>query len=224
MELNYADYQLKSSSRKFENIEWTISYIFNRNDHNAPRFLVVGDSICNGYHIELRKQLADAASLTFWASSYCVTDPAYLPLLENVLSGPKIDLVIFNNGLHSLGSDQDEWSRAYTLVLKFIQAKLPGVPLVLLNSTPLKDRDQRVNKINEMTAKIAQEMDLPMIDFFSFCNEFDCSLWSDKYHFRTEAIEKQAEFLAEKIKPLLPAADNDVIQASTATGPSGALK
>lgn len=224
MELNYADYQLKSTSRKFEDIEWTISYIFNRNDHKAPRFLVVGDSICNGYHNMLRQKLGDAASLTFWASSYCVTDPAYLPLLDNVLNGPKIDLVIYNNGLHSLGSNYAEWREAYPMVIKFIQAKLPGVPVVLLNSTPLKDRDQRVNKVNEMTADIAKELDLPVIDFFSFCDKFDCSLWSDKYHFLPEAIEKQAEFLAEKIRPLLPKVDDAVVQASTATGPSGALK
>lgn len=224
MELNYTDYQLKSTSRKFEDIEWTISYIFNRNDHKAPRFLVVGDSICNGYHNMLRQKLGDAASLTFWASSYCVTDPAYLPLLDNVLNGPKIDLVIYNNGLHSLGSNYAEWREAYPMVIKFIQAKLPGVPVVLLNSTPLKDRDQRVNKVNEMTADIAKELDLLVIDFFSFCDKFDCSLWSDKYHFLPEAIEKQAEFLAEKIRPLLPKVGDAVVQASTATGPSGALK
>ena len=224
MNLNFADYQLKSSSRQFEDIEWTISYIFNRNDANAPRYLVVGDSICNGYHNVLRNKLGDTANLTFWASSYCVTDPAYLPMLDNILNGPRIDLVIFNNGLHSLVTDKAEWKEAYSLVLKYIQDKMPGVPLVLLNSTPLRDRDPRVDEINKLTAEVAAETGLPMIDFFSFCNAFDCALWSDKYHFVPEAIQKQAEFLAEKIRPLLPETVGNITQASTATGPSGALK
>ncbi len=224
MKLNLADYQLKSTSRQFEDIEWTISYIFNRNDTNAPRYLVVGDSICNGYHNALRKKLGNIANLTFWASSYCVTDPAYLTLLDNVLNGPRIDLVIFNNGLHSLVSNKNEWRQAYSLVIQYILAKMPGVPLVLLNSTPLKDRDQRVNEINTLTAEIAAETGLPMIDFFSFCNEFDCSFWADNYHFIPAAIEKQADFLAEKIKPLLPETTENITQASTATGPSGAMK
>ena len=224
MNLNLADYQLKSTSRQFEDIEWTISYIFNRNDPKTPRYLVVGDSICNGYHNVLRTKLGNTANLTFWASSYCVTDPAYLPLLDNVLNGPRIDLIIFNNGLHSLVTDKVEWKQAYSLVLKYIQDKMPGVPLVLLNSTPLRDRDTRVNEVNKLTAEIAAETGLPMIDFFSFCNDFDCALWSDNYHFFPEAIEKQAEFLAEKIRPLLPENVGNVTQASTATGPSGALK
>jgi hypothetical protein len=101
---------------------------------------------------------------------------------------------------------------------------MPGVPLVLLNSTPLKDRDQRVNEINTLTAEIAAETGLPIIDFFSFCNEFDCSLWADNFHFIPAAIEKQADFLAEKIKPLLPETTENITQFSTATGPSGALK
>lgn len=224
MRLCLADYQLRSSSRKNENIEWTIFYVFNRNDHTSPRFLVIGDSICNGYHDDLRNKLADKASLTFWASSYCVTDPGYLPQLDLVLNDPKPDLVIFNNGLHSLSTDRAEWEEAYRLVIRFIQAKLPGVPLVLLNSTPLRERDERVDSLNRITSELAREQQLVMWDLFSLCDKFDPSCWRDKYHFTPEAIRKQADFLAEKILPLLPESTKNIRQASTDTGPDGALK
>lgn len=225
MQLDLSKFQLSASSRKNEDIEWSINYVFNRNDPDSPRFLIVGDSICNGYQQVLREKLSANASLSFWASSYCVTDLMYLPALDQVCNGPRPDLIIFNNGLHSLKSDRKEWEEAFTLVLKFIMAKFPGIPLAVLNSTPLADRDTRVDEINEMTARAAERLHLPLWDIFSLCKEFDPSCWRDNYHFSPEAIGMQAEFLAGKILPLLPVKGNKVtIQASTETGPDGALK
>ncbi len=224
MKIDPARYQLPKSTRQSENIEWTTSYIYNRNDLKSPRVLLIGDSICNGYHAVLRQKLADKASITFWASSYCVTDPAYLHLLDNVLDGPAADLVVFNNGLHSLTSDPDEWQEAAILAVKFILAKLPGTPVVILNSTPLKNSDPRVEQINAMTAVTAKECGLDLWDIFSLCDKFDRSLWTDNYHFHREAIDMQADFLAGKIIPLLPECGTAVKQTSTATGPDGALQ
>lgn len=222
--LDLKNYQLPSSSRKNENIEWTIFYVFNRNDRQSPRFTVIGDSICNGYHADLRQKLADRASLTFWASSGCVTDPAYLPQLDLVLNDPQPDLLIFNNGLHSLSTDRAEWEEAYRLVIRFIKARLPGVPIVLLNSTPLRERDERVDSLNNITAALAQEAGLPLWDIFAFCDPWDAACWRDQYHFTPDAIAKQADFLAARILPLLPESPKDVQQHATITGPDGALR
>ena len=65
MKIDPARYQLPKSTRQSENIEWTTSYIYNRNDLKSPRVLLIGDSICNGYQAVLRQKLADSKEIFF---------------------------------------------------------------------------------------------------------------------------------------------------------------
>ncbi len=219
------DFQPKKTSRQGENIEWSTSYIYNRRDAASPRVLLIGDSICNGYHQDLREKLAKRGSLTFWASSFCVTDPLYFRYLDIVLDGPKPQVILFNNGLHSFTSDGDEWLNAYMQALKFIRAKLPEAKLFIVTSTPLKsDPEGKVARINEMTLQAAKELNLPVIDLYAFTDKFDRELWSDAYHVNAKGKKKQAAFLSPLIAAELPAVQADVEQHGTATGPSGKLK
>ncbi len=224
MALDYRNYQIENSTRRGENIEWSIFYIYNRLDEGEFRVALIGDSICNEYQRVLRERLANRANVAFWASSYCVTDPAYLPLLNAFLDQVKPSLIVFNNGLHSLVSDPEQWSEAYVLAVRYIVDRYPGIPVVLLNSTPLKkDAKGKVAGINQRTAEAAKKLQLPLIDIYSECDKFDRSQWRDDYHFIPEAVEKQGDFLVSALAPYLPQAGN-LRQQSTATGPSGALK
>lgn len=224
MAINYRNYQLEKSTRCGENIEWSTFYIYNRLDEKSFRAALIGDSICNGYQAHLRNRLAQRANVAFWASSYCVTDPAYLPLLSAFLDQVRPDLIVFNNGLHSFTSDPDEWSAAYIAVARYLVDRFPKIPVVLLNSTPLcDDPDGKVARINQMTNAAAAKLGLPLVDFYSACQKFDRSEWSDNYHFVEVAQKKQVEFLVDALSPYLPAS-GDLRQQSTATGPSGALK
>ena len=63
-----------------EAVDWTISYAFNTQDTKAPRVLLIGDSICNGYQSALRERLARKVNVSFWVSSYCVTHPQYMEI------------------------------------------------------------------------------------------------------------------------------------------------
>ncbi|MCQ2353271.1 MAG: SGNH/GDSL hydrolase family protein [Victivallaceae bacterium] len=223
--VDYRDFQPEKSTRKSESIEWNTSYIYNRRDLTTPRVLLIGDSICNGYQSFLREKLAKRAAITFWASSFCVTDPLYFRYLDIVLDGPKPQVVLFNNGLHSFTSDGDEWLYAYMQAAKFIRAKLPDAKLFLVTSTPLKsDADGKVARINEMTLMAAEALKLPVIDLYDFTDKLDRKLWSDAYHVNNQGKKKQAAFLAPLIAAELPAVQGEVKQESTATGPSGSLK
>ena len=221
----YQNYQPSHSTRKSENIEWNISYIYNRNDTASPRVLVIGDSICNAYQPKLRENLASRANLTFWASSFCVTDPMYFRLLDTVLDFPRADVVVFNNALHSFTSDEAEWLEAFRQATHLIRAKLPEAKLIVLNGTPLQsDPDGNVDRVNRNIARVAEQENLPLWDINAFCSDFPKDSWSDNYHFKLDAIALQAEFLAAKLAEVLPEAKNAVEQKSTATGPLGALK
>ena len=48
--MKWQDYAPEYTTRVREDIEWSISYTFNANDRDTPRVLLIGDSICNGYH------------------------------------------------------------------------------------------------------------------------------------------------------------------------------
>ena len=120
--MNYSDYQLSSSSRKPEAIEWTETRHYNAPDQKNPRVLLVGDSICNGYQGGVRDRLKDCVNISYWISSKCVTDQNYLRELNYMLECYPYELILFNNGCHSLMTDKKEWAEAYDKVLRFIQA------------------------------------------------------------------------------------------------------
>ena len=225
----YRRYQPERTSRVREEIEWSITYTYNALDADAPRLLLIGDSICNGYQNAVREKLRHIMNTSFWASSKCVTDRDYFRELDLILSGYHYDVISFNNGLHSLVTDIAEWTNAYRSAVAFIREKCPHSRLFLTNSTPWKDPEKtsravELNRIVDETAKMEQ---LPVIDLFSLMNPLDRDkFWCDVYHFRPEAIELQAELIAGTvgILPEVAASRREVVQHGTATGPSGALK
>ena len=92
-----------------ENTEWINARWYNANDNKLPRVLLIGDSICNGYHTNVRDELAGTAYVTMYATSKCVTDRSYLKELKYILEEYDYAVIHFNNGLHSLNTDPKEW-------------------------------------------------------------------------------------------------------------------
>ena len=211
-----------------EAVDWTISYAFNTQDTKAPRVLLVGDSICNGYQSALRERLAGKVNVSFWVSSYCVTHPQYMEMLDVVLRGPRPQLVLFNNGLHTPRTEDFAiWKAAYGKVLAFLRAKLPDARIVIVNSTPLKDdANGYVDAINKATAEISEAEHLELLDIHGLCAAWDREeLWSDRYHFKPQGKTMQAEFLSEAILRFFPQSQtNAAPPQESATGPDGAIK
>ena len=156
--VDYRDFQPADSGRTGENVEWNISYVFNKKDTSgAPRVMVIGDSICNGYSGMLRKKLGKKMNFSFWASSLCVRDPLYLKTLDLVLDKPGADIVMFNNTLHSGSGNDEAWRIAFRQALKFICAKLPEAKVLVVNGTPLRDDSPWVVEKNAIAAETAAE-------------------------------------------------------------------
>ncbi len=224
--VDYRSYQVPEPARKQENIVWNTTYCYNARDSKSPRVLLIGDSICNGYQGLVRKILADKVNVTFWATSLCVTDPGYLRMLNVILEDAKFDLVIFNNGLHSLSTPKDKWYKSYTLALQYLTKRLPETRIVLLNSTPKANRDVKVDEINKLTQQAAQEYKLEMADIHSLCAPWNKKAWRDNYHFRNPEKQKQAQFIADTVLKHIPASriSGKLIQHSSETGPNGKLR
>lgn len=225
--VDYRDFQPADSGRTGENIEWSINYAYNKKDTSgAPRVIVIGDSICNAYSDMLRKKIGGKMNFSYWASSLCVRDPLYFKTLDLVLDGPRPDLVIFNNILHSGKGNDDAWRIAFRQALLFIMAKLPEAKVAVLNGTPMRADEEWVVEKNAIAAEVAAELELPLVDLYGFCYGWDRkTAWRDACHFSIEYVEKQAGFMGEKILALAGLSDgtDNVVQKGTALGPNGRL-
>ncbi|MBR2906158.1 MAG: SGNH/GDSL hydrolase family protein, partial [Lentisphaeria bacterium] len=140
------------------------------------------------------------------------------------------DLILFNNGLHSLVTPQEEWEKAYNRTLDFITAKLPDVPVTLLLCTPLANEEKTgiSRKLNEITLSVAEKRNLPVVDLFTPMDKLDREkYWSDEYHFCEPAKIMQAEILAscvgKTLEKKIAAFSGKLQQKSSDTGPFGKI-
>lgn len=228
--VDYREYLPENSSRVRENVEWVQFYSFNATDEESPRILSIGDSICCQYKDLLREKLADKVNITSWGTSKCVTDPTYVKELDHILTYNRYDLILFNNGLHSLSTPLEEWEKTCERTLNFIMAKLPQTPLAILLSTPLANEEKTfiVKKINESTLMLAEKLSLPTVDLFTPMDKLDREkYWSDEYHFKDPAKLVQAEILAGYVENCLAekiaAHTGKLKQKSSDTGPMGKI-
>lgn len=156
----------------------------------------------------MRDLLNGKVNVSFWASSKCVTDPDYLRELDFMLDARPYDMITFNNGLHSLFTDREEWNAAYASAVSFIQAKLPDTKLSLVLSTPLTEEKltKTVVSLNETVRNIAADRILPVLDLFSPMDALDRDrYWTDTFHYQPEAVDMQAELIASHcLSALLP--------------------
>jgi len=191
--------------RVHENTEWSTSYGYGLIDGSSklPRVLLIGDSICNGYQGAVRKRLGGKMSVTYWASSYCVTSRPYLSILSALLDEAEYDVIHFNNGLHSLSTPNEAYERAYGAALRLIRGRQPKAKLVWCTSTPLTDA-QKTAKCRELNAAAeraaAKEGVTEKDDLFALCDKFDRKAdWRDVYHFKAHAIGRQADQVASVV-------------------------
>ncbi len=201
---------ISENVRGHENVEWSISYGYGLADasKDLPRVLLVGDSICNAYQNGVRDRLKGRMNVTFWVSSYCVTSPAYLPLLSVYLDEAKYDVVHFNNGLHTASQTAaGAYSKAYRAALELIRRKQPQAKIVWCSCTPLSGahcsaaRVRKVPELNAAAAKVAAEFGVDGTDdLFALCDPLDRKEnWKDGFHFHGPAVEKQADQVAASV-------------------------
>jgi len=217
-----------------EATEWIVSYAYNANDAKLPRVLLIGDSICNGYSGEVCKDLAGTAYVTFFATSKCVCDKSYLRSLAFFLDEYDYAVIHFNNGLHSLSSDRQDWEACLRASIKLIKEKGKGAKIFWASSTPLKDPKltAKAQELNAIAARVMSEEQIPINDLFALMNPLDRDAnWSDTFHFKGEAKKMQAKAIADCVRTALgagkatkSAAEAALKAAATATGPDGKLE
>lgn len=196
---------VSENSRGHENIEWSISYAYGLTDEtkNLPRVLLIGDSICNGYQGEVRKLLNGKMNVTYWVSSYCVSSPAFSPLLSVYLNEADYDVIHFNNGLHSLSTPAGTYAKALESALKLMRLKQPKAKIIWCSSTPLADeaKTAKCRELNEAAAKVVGKLgNIATNDLFSLLEPLERKAnWSDVYHHKAPLRAKEAKAVADII-------------------------
>ena len=216
-----------------EATEWIVSYAYNAADAKLPRVLLVGDSICNGYSGDVCKELAGTAYVTFFATSKCVCDKSYLRSLAFFLDESDYAVIHFNNGLHSLSSNRQDWETCLRASIKLIKEKGKGTKIVWASSTPLKDPKltEKARELNAIAARVMVEEGIPTDDLFALMDPLDREAnWSDTFHFNSEAKILQAKAIGACVRKALGAGHASAADAAaalkaaaTATGPNGKI-
>lgn len=216
-----------------EATEWIVSYAYNANDAKLPRVLLIGDSICNGYSKDVCEELAGTAYVTFFATSKCVCDKSYLRSLAFFLDEYDYAVIHFNNGLHSLSSDRQDWEACLRAAVQLIREKSKGAKIYWASSTPLKDPalTAKARELNAIAARVMKAEEIPTDDLFALMDPLDRNVhWSDTFHFKGEAKKMQAKAVGDCVRSALgkgKASKADAAAAlkaaATATGPDGKL-
>lgn len=216
-----------------ESTEWIVSYAFNANETKLPRVLLIGDSICNGYSKAVCAELAGRAYVTFFATSKCVCDTSYLRSLAFILDESDYAVIHFNNGLHSLSSNRQDWETCLRASVKLIKERGKGAKIFWASSTPLKDPalTEKAKELNAIAARVMVEEGIPTNDLFALMDPLDREAhWSDTYHFKGEAKKMQAQAVGACVRTALGTGQADaqtaadaLKAASTETGPDGRL-
>lgn len=219
--------------RTREPTEWAMSFAYNSNVNKRPRVLLVGDSICNGYHHDAMRELGGVAYVSVLATSKCVTDKTFLRQLAFMLEEDDYAVVHFNNGLHSNITDRHDWELGLRAALRLIKEKAPNAKIIWASSTPMTDLARNANgkELNAIAAKVVAEEGIPTDDLYSLMEPLDRKTnWLDKCHFGDAAKKLQGKAVADSVKKALGAnpvstadAKAALRSASTETGPDGKL-
>lgn len=198
-----------------EAIEWCDIWIPHANETNLPRVLLIGDSIARDYYPEVDKRLAGKAFVGRLATSRFVADPVLLKEIETVLDGAKFDVVQFNNGMHGWQHSEEEYRKAFPVLIKTIHAHAPKAKLVWATTTPLRNgknvtydtkaeySDERIAARNAIAGKIVAASHIPTVDL-NAAVQGHSDLHSDNVHFNGQGSQILAAQVIAVIEKLLP--------------------
>lgn len=196
---------------------WTME-VPTHEDRERPRLLYCGDSISDGYTAPLKARMKDKAWIYHWNRSWndirTIDEKAYL----GVGKYARYDVVVFNNGLHSLHWTEDKVTDAqiaehYRRQVRAFRAACPQATLVYLMTTPhtaardvsgkvraLGDRNDVVIRLNRIAAGVMHEEKVGVLDAYSmFESRLDLAR-GDHFHWTGRAYEILAGAVADRFE------------------------
>ena len=192
-----------------ENIEWSMAYSWNMTDKlsTLPRVFLVGDSITAQYSADVRNALKDKMTVSYWASSYCITRPVYRRFLEAYLAEAEYAVVHFHSGAHSFRTDINEWKKSLKDIFLTIRRMQPKARLVWSTCTPLRKPEscEKMKEFNAAAAEVIAEVGVDAVDdqfaLVSACDKEEP--WTDGVHLKDYVRAEQGRQIAEQCIALM---------------------
>lgn len=184
------------------------------------KVLIYGDSISMGYREYLIPDLLKQQIYVFHCCHFVNGDTPHQALIE-IASRYKFDVVVFNNGLHSLHwtpdkvSDELVQSRMRDMAYAFHKGA-PQAKIFYLLTTPytsprtipehsfgaLGDKNDIVLRLNKLTVSVMQKENIPVIDVYTpLSNQLKLAN-GDGYHWQNPAYKMISDEIQKKILPI----------------------
>ena len=193
-----------------ENYEWLRLWC-EETHKDMPRVAMIGDSIVEQVYEVVKRELKGVAIVDYLATSYAITSPAYIGMVEKFVEDSNYAVIYYNYGLHASNITIEDYTRVYKeMVTKFLTSSK-----VLLGSTTVvhkqEERDVElenffvyVRERNEAVKQLAGELGLTLDEAFEISVEMGSDGKSeDGAHFNQKGIERLGVYKAEQIKKIL---------------------
>ena len=192
-----------------ENIEWSNIWVPEATRTDLPRVLLIGDSICNGYHNAVEKELQGKALVSMLATSSALGDPILAEQVELLLKNYRFAVVHFNIGLHGWDYTEEEYQKEFPALLKVIRKNAAGAKLVWATSTPMREpapnlghfhpNNERVKIRNQIVVDLAAKEGIPLDNLYPLVENHQ-EYWSnDGVHFNAQGQAVEAKQVARSI-------------------------
>ena len=194
-----------------ENIEWTNMRWNDATDNCKARILLIGDSIVVGHERLLHEIVKDEYCIDSFATAKCVSDVDFMKELNYMLASKDYDLVIFNNGGHGFDISDEVYEENLEEAMTYLNKC--AKKLAWRTSTPIREkgdlnkfnaeRNPRIIRRNAFAAKVAINLDIPVVDLYTPMAKNIDYFSPDAMHYNEQGKKAQAQILAEFIKEIL---------------------
>lgn len=188
----------------------------------VPKVLLVGDSICSGYHPLVAKSLEGKAEVTRAGSGG--RDTRYtLEKMPKWLGDQKWDVIHFNWGLWDMRHHIKNGTLSYEVPIEEYEANLrklvkqmkaTGAKLIWANTTPVlwdkpgKGRtDPDVIRYNQVACKVMKENDVAVDDLYQVIkpriDELQAKAYDSDVHYNEKGNQVLSEAVVQSIKTAL---------------------
>ena len=189
-----------------------------KTDKSLPRILYYGDSISMGYGDRFTALMKDKAYCYHWCHFVGGVGGFQTAAFEAAAGVAPFDVIIFNNGLHSLHWSPEKATDAQieAVVRNMINAFRKGAPkakLVWAATTPhtvkgrpvtgMGELNPIVIRINTLAEKVIKEEGVESVDLYALLKDRLELAAGDQYHWSGDAYQLIAEALQKKCDSIL---------------------
>jgi hypothetical protein len=182
-----------------------------------PKVLIYGDSISGGYRPPLERELAKHNAYLFHFVGFVGGDVPEQAITQAAGSF-KFDVVVFNNGLHSLAWTKESVPDAVVIdrmrkLARSFKAGAPQARIFYLSTTPhtdkrpapdkpvagLGDKNDVVIRLNTLSAQVMKEENIAWIDVYAILASKLELASGDNFHWQNPAYEIISQEVAKHV-------------------------